>query len=244
MIKPLIQIKDLSKQFNDIYVFRGIDISIYQGQSLAIIGGSGQGKSVLLKCIIGLMPYDSGQILYKGSILNKTNKNKFINGLGVVFQGAALFDSLPIWENITFKFKYSRTHSCKERRKIAIQKLDLVELSKSCLDSYPSELSGGMQKRVGIARAIATEPKILFFDEPTSGLDPITSNTINNLIRFIIKELGSTAITISHDLNSIRTIADDIVLLHKRKIEWSGSIDTFEKTKNINIREFIKPNLR
>ena len=241
MNPPVIQAQGLSKRFVNNEVFNDINLSVNKGKSLAIIGGSGQGKSVLLKCLVGLMQPDTGKILFDGEPLQGKHIQKFFDSFGIVFQGAALFDSIPVWENISFKFKYSGTHSIKARRKIASQKLDLVGLPSSNLDLYPSELSGGMQKRVGIARAIATEPKILFFDEPTSGLDPITSNTINNLIRFIIKELGSTAITISHDLNSIRTIADDIVLLHKRKIEWSGSIDTFETTKNINIREFIKP---
>ena len=188
MNPPVIQAQGLSKRFVNNEVFNDINLSVNKGKSLAIIGGSGQGKSVLLKCIVGLMQPDTGKILFDGEPLQGKHKQKFFDSFGIVFQGAALFDSIPVWENISFKFKYSGTHSIKARRKIASQKLDLVGMPSSNLDLYPSELSGGMQKRVGIARAIATEPKILFFDEPTSGLDPITSNTINNLIRFIIKE--------------------------------------------------------
>ena len=241
MKQPLIQIKALSKSFMDNYIFKGIDLSVDNGQSLAIIGGSGQGKSVLLKCIVGLIEPDTGTIYFEGSPLKGKLKQRFINSFGILFQGSALFDSLPIWENISFKFKYSGSHNSKERRNIAKQKLELVGLSNSNLDLYPSELSGGMQKRVGIARAIATNPKILFFDEPTSGLDPIMSDTITKLIRRLIKELGSTAITISHDLNSIRVLADRIALLHQGKIEWNGTLEDFEKTQNKNVREFIVP---
>ena len=241
MINPILQITGLSKRFIANEIFEGIDISINDGKSLAIIGGSGQGKSVLLKCIVGLIKPDSGEIFYEGSLLRGKHKQKFMNSFGIVFQGAALFDSLPIWENISFKFKYSKSHSAKERRQLAAEKLDLVGLPRSSLDLYPSELSGGMQKRVGIARAIATKPKNLFFDEPTAGLDPIMANTISTLIREVIQELGSTAITISHDLNSIRKIADDVALLHKGRIEWNGPIKAFEKSTNTNIKEFISP---
>ena len=241
MNKPLIKTKNLSKRFTNNTVFQNINVSVNGGKSLVIIGGSGQGKSVLLKCIVGLMAPSSGNIFYKGSLLQGANRRNFRENFGIVFQGAALFDSITVWENITFKFKYSGTHSPEERRKLANQKLDLVGLPLSTANLFPSELSGGMQKRVGIARAIASNPKILFFDEPTSGLDPIMSNTINRLIRGIIMELGSTAITISHDLNSIRAIADEVALLHQGKIEWNGTVEAFEDSNNQNIKEFIEP---
>ena len=236
-----LQTRNLSKKFNKNEVLKNIDITVDRGQSLAIIGESGQGKSVLLKCIIGLIQPDSGKIFFEGSLLQGQNKQEFFNNFGIVFQSAALFDSLPLWENISFKFKYSKTHSTEERRAIAKEKLELVGLAQSNLDLYPSEISGGMQKRVGIARAIATNPKILFFDEPTSGLDPIMSNNISKLIRTIVEELGSTAITISHDLNSIRMIADRVALLKEGKIEWNGTIQQFETSTNLTIREFISP---
>ena len=241
MINPLIQTKALSKRFIGNQVLNDIDISVDRGKSLLIIGGSGQGKSVLLKCIVGLIKPDTGSIFYKGSLLEGKHKKTFMNSFGIVFQGAALFDSLPVWENISFKYKHSGLHSAEERRQLAAQKIELVGLPKSSLDLYPSDLSGGMQKRVGIARAISTNPKIIFFDEPTSGLDPITSNTINKLIRGIIKELGSTTITISHDLNTVRAIADSVALLNQGKIEWNGTLNSFEKSKNKNVRKFIAP---
>ncbi len=241
MTQPLIEIKKLSKRFMDNDVLKGIDMSIFKGDSLAIIGGSGQGKSVFLKCLIGLLEPDSGEILYEGSLVSGINKKRVLNTFGVVFQGAALFDSLPIWENISFKFKYSDQYTSEARRRIATQNLELVGLSKSILDLFPSELSGGMQKRVGIARAIAAKPKILFFDEPTAGLDPIMSNNINTLIRSIINELGSTAITISHDINSILEIADKVALLDNGNINWKGKIEEFKTSKNKKIMNFIAP---
>ena len=184
MNKKLLTVRGLTKNFADKNIFMGIDLSVTKCQNLTVIGGSGQGKSVLLKCIMGLIKPDAGQIVYNGDLLTEQTANL-----------------------------------------------------------YPSELSGGMQKRVGIARAIAGDPKILFFDEPTSGLDPIMSNTVNNLIRTIVKELGKTAITISHDLNSIRSISDTVVLLHNGKIDYSGTILDFENSENLNIRQFRQPNL-
>ena len=237
----ILKIEKLSKSFSKIKVLRGIDISVSEGESLAIIGGSGQGKSVLLKCILGLIQPDSGTRYFQGTSLDGKHLKSFIDNIGILFQGSALFDSLPVWENISFKYKYLGSHSTEERYKLSRQKLDLVGLPSSTLDLYPSELSGGMQKRVGIARAIAANPKIVFFDEPTSGLDPIMSNTINKLIRTIINEFGATAITISHDLNSIRAIADNVALLHNGKIEWKGTIREFEKSQNLKLREFITP---
>ena len=241
MSKVQIEIRKLSKSFGDLTVFKGIDLSVNKGQSLAIIGGSGQGKSVLLKCIVGLINPDVGEIFYNGRVLNQKNSAYLLNSIGILFQGAALFDSLSVWENISFKFKYTGTHSDKDRRNLAKQKLDLVGLPNGALDLFPSELSGGMQKRVGIARAIAANPEVLFFDEPTSGLDPIMANTINKLIREIVIEFGTTAVTISHDLNSILSISDHVALLHEGTIDWNGTITEFKKTDNMNIKEFIKP---
>ena len=242
MSYDLIKIQGLSKSFIDNNVFSNVTLSVEKGKSLTVIGGSGQGKSVLLKCIMGIIEPDEGEVFYAGNSLSAKNRGQFINDLGVLFQGAALFDSLPVWENISFKFKYTGTLSNKERRYLAQQKLELVGLPDTTADLFPSELSGGMKKRVGIARAIAADPKILFFDEPTSGLDPIMSNTVNNLIRTIVKELGKTAVTISHDLNSIRLISDTVALLHNGKIDYVGTISDFETTKNRNIKQFIKPN--
>jgi phospholipid/cholesterol/gamma-HCH transport system ATP-binding protein len=242
MRHSLIKIEGLSKSFIKNNIFSNINLSVNEGQILTIIGGSGQGKSVLLKCIIGLIDADEGQVFYDGAVLTQKNKFEFIRNFGVLFQGAALFDSMPVWENISFQFKYSGLLSNNERLELAKRKLDLVGLPEATAYLFPSELSGGMQKRVGIARAIAANPKVLFFDEPTSGLDPIMSNTVNKLIRSLVKELGTTAITISHDLNSIRLISDIIALLHQGHIDFVGTIDDFEATKNKNIKRFIKPN--
>ena len=238
MTDSLIKIKGLSKKFSNKNIFNNVNLSINEGQSLTVIGGSGQGKSVLLKCIVGLLDPDRGEIFYNGNLLNEKNKTLLIDDVGILFQGGALFDSLPVWENISFKFKYSGILSTKGRRNLAKQKLDLVGLSSTTADLYPSELSGGMQKRVGIARAIAADPKIIFFDEPTSGLDPIMSNTINNLIHTIVKDLGKTAVTISHDLHSIRLISDCVALLHNGQIDYEGTIVDFETTENVNIKQF------
>ena len=238
MTDSLIKIKGLSKKFSNKNIFNNVNLSINEGQSLTVIGGSGQGKSVLLKCIVGLLDPDRGEIFYNGNFLNEKNKTLLIDDVGILFQGGALFDSLPVWENISFKFKYTGILSTKERRNLAKQKLDLVGLSSTTADLYPSELSGGMQKRVGIARAIAADPKIIFFDEPTSGLDPIMSNTINNLIHTIVKDLGKTAVTISHDLHSIRLISDCVALLHNGQIDYEGTIVDFETTENVNIKQF------
>ena len=240
MSSGVIKIRGLSKSFNENIIFTNINLSIDKGQSLTIIGGSGQGKSVLLKCIVGLIDPDDGVIIFNDSLISKKNKSEFLNDVGILFQGAALFDSLPVWENITFKFKYTGNMSSKDRQHLAKQKLDLVGLPKNTADLFPSELSGGMKKRVGIARAIVGDPKILFLDEPTSGLDPIMSNTINNLIRTIVKEFGKTTVTISHDL---RLISDTVALLHNGKIDYKGTISDFETTKNSNIKKFINPNL-
>lgn len=242
MRHSLIKIEGLSKSFIKNNIFSNINLSVDEGQILTIIGGSGQGKSVLLKCIVGLIDADEGQVFYDGAVLTQKNKFEFIRNFGVLFQGAALFDSMPVWENISFQFKYSGIFSNNERLELAKRKLDLVGLPEATAYLFPSELSGGMQKRVGIARAIAANPKVLFFDEPTSGLDPIMSNTVNKLIRSLVKELGTTAITISHDLNSIRLISDIIALLHQGHIDFVGTIHDFEATENRNIKRFIKPN--
>ena len=242
MTQVLIETQLIAKKFSNKPVFTDINISAFKGRNLTIIGGSGEGKSVLLKCILGLIKPESGEVFYKDSLLKGKNREEFFSNFGVLFQGAALFDSLPVWENISFRFKYSKSLSHKARRKLAEEKLELVGLPISSANLFPAELSGGMQKRVGLARAISTNPTILFFDEPTSGLDPIMANTINNLIRKIVTDLGATAITISHDLNSIKMIADDVALLHNGRIEWHGDISEFEKTENERIKRFIKPN--
>ena len=241
MTKEVLKTINLSKTFTNKCVLKKINLSMFEGRNLTIIGKSGEGKSVLLKCILGLIEPSGGEVFYNNSLVTTKNKGMLFQDLGVLFQGSALFDSLTVWENISFQYKYRKAFSHKDCKKIAIHKLNLVGLNPSVAEQYPAELSGGMQKRVAIARAIATNPKILFFDEPTSGLDPVMANVINKLIRKIVSQLGATAITISHDLTSIRMIADDIALLNEGEIIWKGPKESLETTENLKIKEFIQP---
>ncbi len=237
-----LQTKKLSKSFFDKKILKEINLSVPDGKNLLVIGGSGVGKSVLLKCILGIIKPDSGSVYFNNKPLAGKNRNEFLDRFGMLFQGGALFDSLPVWENISFRYKYNGKLSSKDRKKLAVEKLHLVGLPENVAEIFPSELSGGMQKRVGIARAIITNPDVIFFDEPTSGLDPIMANTINNLIRSIVSQLGATAITISHDLNSIRKIADDVLMLHNGSVVWEGSLKNFEVTTNTYVKKFINAN--
>jgi len=234
-----IETKNLSKSFSDKKVLQDISFSASSGESLAIIGQSGVGKSVLLKCILGLVKPDLGKVLFNDKELTGKNRLNFLSTFGMLFQGAALFDSLSVWENITFRHKYEGRMSSQDRKELAIEKLKLVGLSAELVHLTPAELSGGMQKRVGLARAIASEPKILFFDEPTAGLDPIMAQTINHLIRAIVAKLGATAITISHDINSIRSVADRVIMLHEGNIKWEGTIKDFGLSSHPLITQFI-----
>lgn len=236
---PRIELIGLTKSFGSKHVLRGITLEIAKGESLVIIGGSGTGKSVTIKCILGLIQPDSGQIMIDGQAARPGNE-AFLARFGMLFQGGALFDSLPVWQNVAFRLlrgKLKRPRS--EARDIAIEKLRRVGLSSKNADLYPAELSGGMQKRVSLARAIAAEPEIIFFDEPTTGLDPIMSGVINALIREIVTEMGATAITITHDMSSVRAIADKVALLHNGKLRWVGTVDEMDTTDNLYIRQFV-----
>jgi len=236
---PRIELIGLTKSFGSKHVLRGITLEIAKGESLVIIGGSGTGKSVTIKCILGLIQPDSGQIMIDGQAARPGNE-AFLARFGMLFQGGALFDSLPVWQNVAFRLlrgKLKRPRS--EARDIAIEKLRRVGLGSSNADLYPAELSGGMQKRVSLARAIAAEPEIIFFDEPTTGLDPIMSGVINALIREIVTEMGATAITITHDMSSVRAIADKVALLHNGKLRWVGTVAEMDTTDNPYIRQFV-----
>ncbi len=192
---------------------------------MVIIGGSGTGKSVTIKCILGLIRPDSGRILLDGKDVEEEDRDAFLARFGMLFQGGALFDSLPVWQNVAFRLlRGSLKRPKAEAREIAIEKLRRVGLTPDVADQFPAELSGGMQKRVGLARAIAAEPEIIFFDEPTTGLDPIMAGVINDLIREIVVEMGATAMTITHDMTSVRAIADDVAMLHGGKIRWTGPV--------------------
>jgi phospholipid/cholesterol/gamma-HCH transport system ATP-binding protein len=236
----MIELQNVHKSFGSNHVLRGVDVSVNKGKSLVIIGGSGTGKSVTIKCILGLVNPDQGKIFVDGQDVNSAERDAFLARFGMLFQGGALFDSLTIWQNVAFRLLRGRLKKPQdEARAIAIEKLRRVGLKADVADKFPAELSGGMQKRVGLARAIAAEPEIIFFDEPTTGLDPIMSGVINDLIREIVVEMGATAITITHDMSSVRAIADQVAMLHEGKIRWSGSIKDMDQSGDPFLSQFI-----
>ena len=207
---------------------------------MVVIGGSGTGKSVLIKSVLGLVTPDEGAITVDGQNITTADRDAFLARFGMLFQGAALFDSLPVWQNVAFRLlRGSLKRPKAEARDIAIDKLRRVGLTADVADRLPAELSGGMQKRVGLARAIAANPEIIFFDEPTTGLDPIMSGVINDLIREIVTEMGATAITITHDMTSVRAIADDIAMLHAGKIRWTGPVSQMDASDDPYLDQFI-----
>jgi phospholipid/cholesterol/gamma-HCH transport system ATP-binding protein len=236
----MITLSDVHKSFGSNRVLRGIDLSIAKGESLVIIGGSGTGKSVLLKCILGLVRPDKGIITLDGQDVTRADRDAFLARFGMLFQGGALFDSLRVWENVAFRLLRGRAPlSADQARDIAIEKLRRVGLKPATADMFPAELSGGMQKRVGLARAIAAEPEVIFFDEPTTGLDPIMAGVINALIREIVVEMGATAMTITHDMTSVRAIADKVAMLHDGLIRWSGPVGDLDSTPDPYVQQFI-----
>ena len=236
----MIEILDLHKSFDQNHVLKGVNLKVLDGKSMVIIGASGQGKSVILKCLLGLSRPNSGKVLLNGIDPNSAQKNIIRSKVGMLFQGGALFDSLPIWQNVAFRYLHGKQKiNANEAKKIAIEKLERVGLKESFANNFPSELSGGMQKRVALARAIATQPEIIFFDEPTTGLDPIMAQVINDLIRELVVELGVTAVTITHDIQSVRSIADEVSLLHDGIIQWSGTLDQLDKSSNEYLKQFI-----
>ena len=236
----MIEIRDLRKSFGDNAVLRGVDLRVDSGSSMVVIGGSGTGKSVLLKCILGLARPDAGRIEIDGRNVEDEDRDEFLARFGMLFQGGALFDSLTVWQNVAFRLlRGSLKRPKEEAREIAIEKLRRVGLKAGVADLYPAELSGGMQKRVGLARAIAAEPEIIFFDEPTTGLDPIMAGVINDLIREIVVEMGATAITITHDMSSVRAIADHVAMLHDGVIHWSGPVAEMDGASDPYLQQFI-----
>ena len=236
----MIQLQDIHKSFGANKVLQGVDVAVDKGKSLVIIGGSGTGKSVMIKCILGLIKADRGKIFVDGQDVSTAERDAFLARFGMLFQGGALFDSLTIWQNVAFRLlRGSLNKTQNEARSIAIEKLRRVGLKPDVADRFPAELSGGMQKRVSLARAIASEPEIIFFDEPTTGLDPIMSCVINDLIREIVLEMGATAITITHDMFSVRAIADHVAMLHEGKIRWSGPIEDMDQSDDPYLSQFI-----
>jgi phospholipid/cholesterol/gamma-HCH transport system ATP-binding protein len=236
----MIELQGVHKAFGAKRVLRGIDLAVATGENLVVIGGSGSGKSVLLKCILGLVPPDAGRILLDGEDAGRAERDAFLARFGMLFQGGALFDSLPVWQNVAFRLlrgpkKLPRTAA----RDRAVEKLARVGLGAEVADLFPAQLSGGMQKRVGLARAIAADPEIIFFDEPTTGLDPIMSGVINALIRGIVTELGVTAVTITHDMTSVRAIADRVAMLHEGRIRWHGPVAEMDGAPDPYLQQFI-----
>ena len=236
----MIELQGVTKSFGSNHVLRGVDLTIPRGQSMVVIGGSGTGKSVLLKCILGLVHHDGGTITLDGADVTQGDRDAFLARFGMLFQGGALFDSLTIWQNVAFRLMRGALKRPKdEARAIAIEKLRRVGLSPDVADLFPAELSGGMQKRVGLARAIAAEPEIIFFDEPTTGLDPIMAGVINDLIREIVTEMGATSIAITHDMTSVRAIDDRVAMIHGGKVRWTGKIGEMDTTPDPYVQQFI-----
>ena len=241
--KIIIEVKNLTKSFNETMVLNDINFKLFEGESLAIIGASGSGKSVLLKNIIGLLSPDKGSIKINNVemvSLKRSVKEKILLDLGITFQHGALFDSLQNWENIVFKVKNKEKLTDKDAKELALSIIKRLGLNSEILDLYPSEISGGMQKRIAIARAICGNPKVLLFDEPTSGLDPVTGSLIDKLIKSAVKTVGGSAITITHDMASVCKVADKVILIDKQTISWSGTPKEMLKSDNAQIKDFIK----
>jgi phospholipid/cholesterol/gamma-HCH transport system ATP-binding protein len=237
-----IELKDVRKSFGEKRVLNGLSLNVEKGKSLVVIGGSGTGKSVMLKSILGIITPDSGSIKIAGEEvvgLKGDARDKFLSRFGMLFQGGALFDSISVWENVAFGLTHGRRTPRAQAKEIAMEKLALVGLSADVGKLYPAELSGGMQKRVGLARAIAADPEIIFFDEPTTGLDPIMADVINNLIVDCVKRLGATTISITHDMASARKIADDIAMIYKGEIIWQGPAKMIDRSGNPYVDQFI-----
>ena len=239
---PKIQLTNVHKSFGAKVVLDGIDLEVARGESVVVIGGSGTGKSVMLKCILGLLRPETGSIKVDGEEvvgLSSREREAVMRKFGMLFQGGALFDSLKVWENVAFGLIQGQRMERAKARDIAIEKLAQVGLAASSGDLFPSELSGGMQKRVSLARAIATSPDIIFFDEPTTGLDPIMADVINSLIVKCCKEVGATALSITHDMASARKIADRIAMLYKGKLIWVGPAKDIDHSGNPFVDQFI-----
>src|SRR5689334_3670071 len=242
MTGPKLQLIGIKKRLRGRQVLDGVDLDVAPGKSLVVIGGSGVGKSVTLKCALGLMKPDGGQVLVDGADVTRMPaaiRAHAMRKFGMLFQGGALFDSLTVWENIAFRLLYADKVGRKEARERAIEAMRKVRLTPDFADVRPIELSGGMQKRAGLARAIIATPDILFFDEPTTGLDPISADAINDLIIDMVKELGCAAVSITHDMASARKIADEIAMLYAGKIVWRGPASAIDSSGNAMVDQFV-----
>jgi len=239
---PKIEIRGLNKAFGEKRVLNGLDLEVGVGESVVVIGGSGSGKSVTLKCVLGLIQADSGSIKVDGEEVVRMRggeRERVLRKFGMLFQGAALFDSLRVWENVAFGLVQGRGMAREPAREVALRKLGAVGLGPEVGELWPAELSGGMQKRVALARAIATEPEIIFFDEPTTGLDPIMADVINELVRKCVSDLGATALSITHDMASARKIGDRIAMIYEGRIIWSGRVSDIDQSGNDYVDQFI-----
>ena len=239
---PKIAVEGLAKRFDDNRVLEDVSFSLDDGDSLVLFGTSGSGKSLVLKCILGLIPPDAGSVRIDGEETRGTGSREhtaLMDRIGMLFQYSGLFDSLPIWENVAFQLTHYRGMARRQAREIAVAKLAAVGLKPETADLFPAEISGGMQKRVGIARAIAIDPKILFLDEPTAGLDPIMSNRINELILQAMEELGATVISITSDMTSARQISNKMAMLHDGRIIWSGPTGRLDESGSDHVHQFV-----
>ncbi len=242
-MSALLRLSKVEKSFGKNHVLRGVDIDVAPGKSLVVIGGSGSGKSVMLKNALGLMTPNKGKIEFDGKDVTRANgreREAMRARIGMLFQSAALFDSLSVWENVAFRLLNSDGLSRKKAKDKAIETLRKVRLGADVADLTPAEISGGMQKRVGLARAIISEPDLIFFDEPTTGLDPITADAINDLILEQVKGLGAASVTITHDMPSARKIADEIAMLFEGKIIWRGAATDVDNSGSAHVEQFVK----
>ncbi|MGY9004955.1 MAG: ABC transporter ATP-binding protein [Alphaproteobacteria bacterium] len=241
-ISPKIRLRGVKKSFGPKVVLDGVDLDVADGESVVVIGGSGTGKSVMLKCILGLLEPDEGSIQIDGqevTDMSTADREQMMTKFGMLFQGGALFDSLPVWQNVAFGLMQAQRMDADVAHGIALEKLASVGLGADVAALSPAELSGGMQKRVALARAIASRPEIIFFDEPTTGLDPIMGDVINDLIVKCVQELGATTLSITHDMASARKIANRVAMLHQGKIVWQGPVADIDHSSNDYVDQFI-----
>ncbi len=240
--QPKIRIRNLHKSFGSNQVLRGLNLDIGVGESVVVIGGSGSGKSVLLKCILGLVTPEEGSIQIDGKEvvhISERDREELLKQFGMLFQSGALFDSLKVWENVAFGLIQAHGMPRKQAKGVALEMLASVGLDARVAEMAPAELSGGMRKRVGLARAIATSPKVIFFDEPTTGLDPIMGSIIDRLIVHSVKQMQVTALSITHDMASARRIADRVAMLYNGEIIWDGPVAEIDNADNPHVDQFI-----
>ncbi len=235
---PQIRLEGVEKRFGSHEVLRGVDLDVRAGESLVVIGPSGCGKSVTLRCVLGLETPDAGVVSVDGRPLDSRGIAALRRRSGVLFQAGALFDSLPVWRNVAFRLLHEGWSAARAREK-ATECLRLVDLNAAAGELMPSDLSGGMRKRVALARAIAASPEILFFDEPTAGLDPILATVVSELIRRLVSEIGATAVTITHDLRSAEIVGDRIAMLHAGRIRWTGPVAALGESGNPHVEQFL-----